>query len=155
MAPNDPRVTQGMDMCLVDSITLVRSDGCTLPIKDLPTSATPPSIFNETVGPMKRVARKARGRGTTWTCPLTRCVVVGCGAEWLCVVQCGVVWCGCVAYMVLCLHAAAVVMAHPFVLRVRLCPLPLPPAPGVVAAVASQWTRVRGVPDQPRLYDRR
>ena len=31
--------------------------------------------------------------------------------------------------MVLCLHAAALVMAHPFVLRVRLCPLPLPPAP--------------------------
>ncbi len=76
-------------------------------------------------------------------------------------VQCGVVWFGVVwrgvgrvAYMG---YAAALVMAHPFVPRARLCPLPLPPAPGVVAAasVASQWTRVRGVPDQPRLYDRR
>jgi hypothetical protein len=49
MAPSDPRVTEGLDMCLLDSITLVRIDGCTLPIKDLPTAATPPSIFNETV----------------------------------------------------------------------------------------------------------
>ncbi len=50
-------------MCLLDCITLVRIDGCTLPIKDLPTAATPPSIFNETVGPMnlKRVARKGPG----------------------------------------------------------------------------------------------
>ena len=63
MAPSDPRVTEGLDMCLLDSITLVRIDGCTLPIKDLPTAATPPSIFNETVGPMnlKRVARKGPG----------------------------------------------------------------------------------------------
>jgi hypothetical protein len=62
------------------------------------------------------------------------------------------VWC--VAYVGLCPHAAALVMAHPIVLRVRLCPLPLPPpAPVFVAAVASQWTRVRGVPDQPRVAD--
>ena len=63
IAPNDPRGTEGLDMCLLDSITLVRIDGCTLPIKDLPTAATPPSIFNETVGPMnlKRVARKGPG----------------------------------------------------------------------------------------------
>ena len=63
MAPDDPRVTEGLDMCLLDCITLVRIDGCTLPIKDLPTAATPPSIFNETVGPMnlKRVARKGPG----------------------------------------------------------------------------------------------
>ena len=91
MAPNDPRVTQGMDMCLVDSITLVRSDGCTLPIKDLPTSATPPSIFNETVGPMKRVARKGPGARDDVDVPADK--VRRCGM-WCGVVVCGAVWCG-------------------------------------------------------------